>query len=613
MVNMSITSPLWFIGVVENNVDERLEGRVQVRAFDIHGNNTQIPTENLPWATLIIGSYDTNFVVPPVNSWVFGFFVDGRDAQQPMILGLIPNQLTSVPNPVTDGYGAIPPSNAELLSQGSRPSDFGQPMISRLARGEDVNNTYVLAMETNRVQNVSSAGGAEEHQWSEPATAYAAEYPFNRVIETPGGHSVELDDTPGAERVMIYHKTGSYVQMDAKGTTTIKSMDDKYDINETNNHVYVGGTNKVTIEGDCYMLVKGNKLEEINGDCKQIVHGNYELSVAGQMNLNASDEIRSRAARISMHANIEDVSIKSGKKIRIESGSALHLKSATTINFESLGDLSLKSENVNIQSGSEMNLKGSIIKIGSDGKLSISGSTVAIDDIIRMSSGESDAPSEAIVAETADSVEMMEPAGKLPYTAGYVSSPSGGSAGYSSLDNSSDSLYSEGSAGLDGIDVSYTSNCSSNLVDEVIKYESFRSHAYWDVRQYSVGYGMAATSANQVVTVEEARVALEHRLNRDRNTVKNYGLVHGYNWNDCQLDALTSFVYNLGTGVLGSVTENGTRTNDQIADAMLEYNGTIINGNKTVLQALVSRRNSESAWFRNSTSTNSDSSSGVMV
>ena len=98
-----LQNPYFFIGVIENNVDERLEGRVQVRAFGIHGTVQEIPTEDLPWAVLIQGGYDVNSPIPPLNSWVFGFFLDGRDAQQPMILGLIPTQMTEPVDPIKNG------------------------------------------------------------------------------------------------------------------------------------------------------------------------------------------------------------------------------------------------------------------------------------------------------------------------------------------------------------------------------------------------------------------------------------------------------------------------------------------------------------------------------
>ena len=62
-----------------------------------------------------------------------------------------------------------------------------------------------------------------------------------------------------------------------------------------------------------------------------------------------------------------------------------------------------------------------------------------------------------------------------------------------------------------------------------------------------------------------------------------------YNWNQNQYDALCSFVYNLGTGSLDTLTNNGKRTKKQIGEYMLLYNKA---GGKKV-QGLVNRRNDE--------------------
>ena len=34
-------------------------------------------------------------------------------------------------------------------------------------------------------------------------------YPFNKVVETEGGHLFEIDDTPGNERFSRFHKSGT--------------------------------------------------------------------------------------------------------------------------------------------------------------------------------------------------------------------------------------------------------------------------------------------------------------------------------------------------------------------------------------------------------------------
>lgn len=87
----------WFFGVVETRPekDPRNLGRVKVRALYYHSPfKKDIPTDKLPWASVImspenasnsgIGSTPAGLVE---GSWVFGFFKDGKYAQEPVIIG----------------------------------------------------------------------------------------------------------------------------------------------------------------------------------------------------------------------------------------------------------------------------------------------------------------------------------------------------------------------------------------------------------------------------------------------------------------------------------------------------------------------------------------------
>jgi hypothetical protein len=60
----------------------------------------------------------------------------------------------------------------------------------------------------------------------EPASKNKARYPFNNTMTTRGGHVVEFDDTPGSERVHIFHKSGSYIEILPDGTIVTKSVKD---------------------------------------------------------------------------------------------------------------------------------------------------------------------------------------------------------------------------------------------------------------------------------------------------------------------------------------------------------------------------------------------------
>ena len=316
-----ISNPFFFIGMVEGNNDETHEGRVRVRAFGVHGTNEEIATTDLPWAMCAAGNYDPNNPPPSLGSYVYGMFLDGKMAQHPIILGLLPGMYNTVSDPTKDGEGVIPEKNGDLLARGYNPNDFnagGGP--DRLARGELLNETYLLQQAANRTHDQKIADMDET--WSEPPPAYAAKYPYNRVIKS-GRHSIELDDSPGAERIMIHHDSGAYIQIDSKGTVSEKAAADRYEINIGTKHES-SGHSVVTVNGNAHVYVKGNKTEEIEGDYKLLVHGHAEFGVGGQMNLNASDQVQLRGGDIKIEANAGIATLFAKKEIQFEARNQLN-------------------------------------------------------------------------------------------------------------------------------------------------------------------------------------------------------------------------------------------------------------------------------------------------
>ena len=87
----------WWVGVVEDRNDPEKLGRCRVRIFGYHIEDTNIlPTKDLPWALPVqsinsaavsgIGSSPTG-IVP--GTWVIGWFLDGEECQQPIMMGTI--------------------------------------------------------------------------------------------------------------------------------------------------------------------------------------------------------------------------------------------------------------------------------------------------------------------------------------------------------------------------------------------------------------------------------------------------------------------------------------------------------------------------------------------
>ena len=150
----------WFIGVVKNIKDPLELGRVQVKIFGIHdGEPVPIPDEDLPYAQVVMPISEGgvkglgNTVGIQVNARVFGIFLDGKNSQDPLVLG-------SLPKIEEESGGAI--------------TDV---TTSKLARG-----TQTLDKTPNSIID-------------EPESPYKAAYPNNAVHQTSSGHVIEIDDT----------------------------------------------------------------------------------------------------------------------------------------------------------------------------------------------------------------------------------------------------------------------------------------------------------------------------------------------------------------------------------------------------------------------------------
>jgi GH24 family phage-related lysozyme (muramidase) len=141
---------------------------------------------------------------------------------------------------------------------------------------------------------------------------------------------------------------------------------------------------------------------------------------------------------------------------------------------------------------------------------------------------------------------------------------------------------------------------SDRLINYIRSTERFTPKAFWDKKQYTNGYGTKALSPEEVVSKDEAETRLQQYLHNAVSGVISYGKNKKYSWSQGQVDALTSFAYNGGIGMLDKLTQGGKRTNEQIAQSMMLYNkATDTKTGKTeTLPGLTTRRAEELAMFQ---------------
>ena len=149
-----------------------------------------------------------------------------------------------------------------------------EPTTSRLARNDE---DYPSPINQSKAANKASK--------VEPNSYYNAKYPYNNVYESESGHALEFDDTKGAERVHLYHRSGSYVEWGPQGDRSERIQKDKFTVVIGDESVYVKGDVTIYVDGNVNMDVGGNFQADIGGTCKITSGGNMTLK-APRIDLN---------------------------------------------------------------------------------------------------------------------------------------------------------------------------------------------------------------------------------------------------------------------------------------------------------------------------------------
>jgi hypothetical protein len=212
----------WWFGEVEDRDDPLQIGRCRVRILGYHTDNKQkIPTNTLPWAYPMMPVNTSQKSVPAgleVGTWVLGFFKDGQNAQQPVILG-------------ATNYGYV--SDDEVNTH-------------QLARNYNVDTTKFYQIRRENLDSFDIDGEII----TEPTLEEYSEYPLNKVEESESGHLSEVDDTPGYERLTKMHKSGTIEEIIPDGTKVTKVVGDNYNIILKDNNIHIHGNCNIYVEGD---------------------------------------------------------------------------------------------------------------------------------------------------------------------------------------------------------------------------------------------------------------------------------------------------------------------------------------------------------------------------
>ena len=343
---MGLGGFLWFSGVVEDRQDPLKAGRLRVRILGHHTENKLIlPTADLPWALCVlpstasgisgIGASATGLLE---GSWVFGFFRDGHFRQEPIILGSMPGRPVSLAN---SKFGFNDPNSIY-------PKYKDEPDVNRLAvnakNSEGVEMNPSLSLTIRRATRITGIATADYNSmvaadgefttasdgttWNQPEIPYNALYPYNHVYESESGHLQEFDDTPGAERIHIRHRTGSSIEISPDGTRTDLIKKDSYTLTTGDQSDYIQGKSDTTINGR-------HKLY-INKDGSANNHYDIEIGPGANINIqvdNGDINLHTLNGRLNLNSG-GDTNLKVGGSLTIDVAGSLiqNVEGSTTEN-----------------------------------------------------------------------------------------------------------------------------------------------------------------------------------------------------------------------------------------------------------------------------------------
>jgi len=275
------------------------------------------------------GLFNKNVVTIPLVGNIGSLFntADPTIALQNYTLSYNNNQVTSLLGSLQN-YNVLNQDNKDKLQvlqtgfvdpTATYPTnDYNGSDTNKLARGE-VQGTIVQTKNKNRMIGAKLPNGMS---WSQPESPYKGEYPYNKVTNTERGHIIEIDDTPGAERLHIYHRSGTFIEIDANGSVIKRAMGSNYEIVDKNGYISIAGKADISINGECNIFVGNDANIEVEGDTNLTCHNDITATAGGTFNMSAVESFNIRSANVF-----------------IEADNQLHLKANATLRINSVGDL----------------------------------------------------------------------------------------------------------------------------------------------------------------------------------------------------------------------------------------------------------------------------------
>ena len=222
-----------------------------------------------------------------------------------------PANIIDISNKGGKSVGADSPIFQVILEEQATRSKYpdinflGEPTTPRTARGLYGNfpttgpfgQFGVVLQKTSWKKELGVGFSVAENskdKWSEPDPQgiYGAKYPYNHVHQSESGHLIEVDDTPGFERLHRYHRTGTFEEIGSLGQRITKVVNEDYHIILNNDYWRVVGNRYESIQGKLDIFSTKGYFHKSEGSMEFDAGGSVSINTPTDLfSVNASDII----------------------------------------------------------------------------------------------------------------------------------------------------------------------------------------------------------------------------------------------------------------------------------------------------------------------------------
>ena len=370
----------WFVGVVEDRQDPKTLGRLRVRCLGYHTEDLiKLPTSDLPWSHVmnpITSATVSGLGQTPLGAvegtWVVGFFQDGAEAQQPIIIGTLPGVPSELPDTESKkGFqdavnGVYPKYKDESDVNRLSVNDEDLPHSSLTIRQADLDKKVGTAQIDGIFEGVAQiptdldAGAIRDEyvgvviggEWSEPNTPYAAEYPHNHVYESEAGHIREIDDTPTKERIHERHASGTGYEIHPDGSKVTRVKQDNYTIVTNDDYTHILGTQRHTTDGGVRIRVNSTNTEG----------NNYNIEVGANASVNVEVN-KGNINLTTLSPDVGDININASRNLNMQVGKDMNVSVLGNSIENIVGTKDELVQSKNTKTGSEIDMDAGTINL----------------------------------------------------------------------------------------------------------------------------------------------------------------------------------------------------------------------------------------------------------